>query len=73
MNYFCWKPTAAIHEDCRVCKGFHILTSDLVKVNVVSIFNKTKETAQSALKTTEIVSFFKLTSEDNGGQYFFFI
>ena len=72
MNYFCWKPTAAIHEDGRVCKGFHILTFDLVKVNVVLIFNETKETAQSAPKTTDTASFFKLTSEDNGSQYFLF-
>ena len=56
--------------DCRVCKAFHILTFDLVKVTVVLTFNETKETAKSAINTTEKVSFFKLTSDDNGGHYF---
>ena len=28
VNCFCYKPTPAIHEDCRVCKGFHILIFD---------------------------------------------
>ena len=48
-NCFCLKLAAVIHEDCHLCKCFHILT--FVELNVRLFWfsiNETKETAQSA-------------------------